>query len=342
MLGAILAVLSAATLSLNNVAARRGVVSGTPGQAMVVTIPIGFVCFLLVAVAAGEIARLRLFTPAAIAWMAAVGIVHFVIGRYCNYRASQDVGVNLSAPVIQLQVVVTLILAVVVLHEPCSVLQMFGGVLILAGSLIAQALPSRSRRAAAVDIGLAAGDTVPADPGNPAPPAFAPRQITGYLYAALAALAYGITPVMARTALENAGATGGILGGLIAYSGAAAVTALALLWPPLRRNVLALKRENVRWFIYSGLLVALAQGLFYSAISVAPVMLVMPILQLSLVFRFIFSAWLNPHHEIVGPVVITGAAISLVGALMVSVDTNFILNALAVPEELARVLRWRV
>jgi drug/metabolite transporter (DMT)-like permease len=339
VLGAILAVLSAATLSLNNVAARRGVVSGTPGQAMVVTIPIGFVFFLVVAIAAGEIARLSLFTPVAMLWMGAVGIVHFVVGRYCNYRASQDVGVNLSAPVIQLQVVVTLILAVVVLHEPCSILQMLGGVLILAGSLIAQVLPSRSRAAVAADIGLAAADGVPADP---APAAFAPRQVTGYMYASLAALAYGVTPVMARGALENAGATGGILGGLLAYSGAAAVTALALLWSPLRRNVMALKRENVRWFIYSGLLVALAQGLFYSAISVAPVMLVMPIMQLSLVFRFIFSAWLNPEHEIVGGVVITGAAISLFGALMVSVNTDFILGTLAVPDNIARVLRWRV
>jgi uncharacterized membrane protein len=128
----------------------------------------------------------------------------------------------------------------------------------------------------------------------------------------------------------------------MAYSGALAVTALALLWRPLWRNLAALKRENVRWFIYSGLLVALAQGLFYSAISVAPVMLVAPIMQLSLVFRFIFSAWLNPKHEIVGPIVIAGAAISLVGALMVSVNTNFILETLAVPEGLARVLRWRV
>ncbi len=339
MLGAILAVLSAATLSLNNVAARRGVVSGTPGQAMVVTIPIGFVFFLLVAIGAGEIPRLRLFTPAAMAWMAAVGIIHFMIGRYCNYRASQDVGVNLSAPVIQLQVVITLILAVVVLHEPCSILQMLGGVLIFAGSLIAQALPSRSPPVP--DIDLAAGEMAPPLAGKFAP-AFAPRQITGYLYASLAALAYGITPIMARGALENAGATGGILGGLIAYSGALGMTTLALLWRPLRRNLWALKRENVRWFIYSGLLVAVAQGLFYSAISVAPVMLVMPILQLALVFRFIFSAWLNPKHEIVRPVVIMGAAISLVGALMVSVDTNFILDTLAVPEGLARVLRWRV
>ena len=39
MLGAVLAVLSAATFALNNVAARRGVVTGTPIQGMRCPVP---------------------------------------------------------------------------------------------------------------------------------------------------------------------------------------------------------------------------------------------------------------------------------------------------------------
>ena len=70
--------------------------------------------------------------------MAGLGVLHFVIGRYCNFRANQVAGVNLTAPVVQLQVVVTMVLAVIVLHEPCTVLQMIGGVVMLAGSLITQ------------------------------------------------------------------------------------------------------------------------------------------------------------------------------------------------------------
>jgi drug/metabolite transporter (DMT)-like permease len=237
-------------------------------------------------------------------------------------------GVNLTAPVVQLQVVVTMVLAVIVLHEPCTALQMFGGILIIAGSLITQRAPART--SAAVE--------------NPKPsaPAFAPRYLAGYIFATLAAVAYGTTPIMARFALEHTGPATGILGGLIAYVAATAVTALALLSPPIRRNVVALNRGNARWFALSGVFVAAAQGFFFAAVAVAPVMLVMPLLQLSLAFRMLFSTWLNPSHEVVGPLVLTGVIISVAGALMVSIDTGLIVHALKVPEAIAHALLWRV
>ena len=92
----------------------------------------------------------------------------------------------------------------------------------------------------------------------------------------------------------------------------------------------------------SGVFVAAAQGFFFAAVSVAPVMLVMPLLQLSLAFRMLFSTWLNPAHEIVGPLVLAGVVISVLGALMVSIDTNLIVTTLAMPGVLARMLLWRV
>src|SRR6266487_3793869 len=331
MLGAILAILSAVTFAFNNAAVRRGVLTGTPGQAMAITVPIGVACFLLVAIATGEIARLAQFPPAAAAWMAGVGLLHFLLGRYCNYRANQAAGMNLTAPVIQLQVSVTLVLAVLILHEPCTVLQMIGGLLILGGSLITQRQPARSPVAVgASSAGL--NGSVSAD-GLYAP-VFAPRRVAGYLFASLAALAYGTTPIMARSALEHTAPATGILGGLIAYGAATSVLALALVWSPVRQNVM--------WFVNSGVFVAVAQGLFYAAVAVAPIMVVMPLMQLSLVFRLSFSKWVNPDHEVFGPLVTAGAVISIVGACLVSVETNVILDTLTAPEALARVLRWRV
>ena len=60
-------------------------------------------------------------------------------------------------------------------------------------------------------------------------PLFAPRYLAGYLFASLAAIAYGTTPIMARFALEHTGPSTGILGGLIAYVAATAVVSLALV-----------------------------------------------------------------------------------------------------------------
>lgn len=327
MLGAIFAILSAASFALNNATVRRGVVSGTPIQAMAVSVPLGIACFLLLAFLSGELFRLPRFPATAIAWMAGFGLLHFVFGRYCNFRANAVAGVNLTAPVVQLQVVVTMVLAVIVLHEPCTALQMIGGALILAGSLVTQRAPAHT----------AAVNEKPS-----ALPLFAPKYLAGYLFASLAAIAYGTTPVMARFALEHTGPATGILGGLIAYLAATAAVSLALLSPQVRGNVLALTRGNARWFAASGVFVASAQGFFFAAVSVAPVMLVMPLLQLSLAFRMLFSTWLNPQHEVVGPLVLAGVVISILGALMVSIDSSLIVQTLAIPEAIARVLLWRV
>src|SRR5262249_20826985 len=150
----------------------------------------------------------------------------------CNFRANQEAGVNITAPVVQLQIVVTLALAVIILHEPCSLLQMLGAAVMLGGALLTQYQRPRSRATSASKAGM-----------RPSEAAFVPHYLPGYLFASLAALAYGTSPIMARFALASTGAESGILGGLIAYCAATAVLAMAMLWPRLRHEVIAIKRE---------------------------------------------------------------------------------------------------
>jgi drug/metabolite transporter (DMT)-like permease len=300
---------------------------------MAISVPMGIVCFLPVALVLGELSRIAQFSLHAMGWMAGLGVQHFLIGRYCNFKANQVAGVNLTAPVVQLQVVVTMVMAVLVLHEPCSALQIIGGVVMLGGSLITQRQPPKAKAAPAVA-------KTPAN--KPALPPFIPLYLAGYVFASLAALAYGTTPVMARFALEHTGPATGILGGLISYIAATAIGALALLSSKFRQNLKALNRNNVQWFVYSGVFVAAAQGFFFCAVSVAPVLLVMPLLQLSLIFRLLFSTWLSPDHEVFGALVLSGAAISVAGALLVSADSALIVHALALPESVAHFLLWSV
>jgi drug/metabolite transporter (DMT)-like permease len=330
MLGALLAVLSAATFAFNNAAARRGVVTGTVIQAMSITVPVGLACFIPAALVTGAVAGLPTLPAIGVAAMAGVGLLHFIVGRYCNYRANQAAGANLVAPVIQLQVFVSVVLAVIILGEPCTVLQLIGGIVMLAGALITQRQPHK-----------------PAPVSQAARPAtaehaFLPRRMVGYLFASLAALFYGTSPILARGALEHTGPLTGLVGGLISYGTATTVMAIGMLSPAFRANVAALKRENLHWFLYSGVFVAMAQGLFYSAIALAPIMVVMPLMQLSLVFRFGFAKTLNRHHEVFGPLVTFGTVLAIMGACMISVDSRLILDTLALPASLDAVLRWRI
>ena len=144
MLGVLYAALGAFTFSLNNVMMRRGVVTGSVLQGMALTVPVGALSFLVMAVAFGVLGQLAVFPTVALTWLACQGVAHFVIGRYCNYKSNQLMGVNLAAPVVQLQVPFAMMLAVVALHEKFTVLQAIGSALMLGGSFTA--IPRRQAR----------------------------------------------------------------------------------------------------------------------------------------------------------------------------------------------------
>src|SRR5689334_5050932 len=145
LLGVLYAALGAFTFALNNVAMRRGVVTGSVLQGMAVTVPIGGLSFFVMTIAFGQLRQLVVFPAVAFAWLAGQGIVHFVLGRYCNYKSNQLMGVNLAAPVVQLQVAFAMMLAVAMLHEKITVLQVIGSILMLGGSFVTQTRSGKRR-----------------------------------------------------------------------------------------------------------------------------------------------------------------------------------------------------
>jgi drug/metabolite transporter (DMT)-like permease len=117
MLGALLALASAATFGLNNAAVRRGVLTATVLQAMAITVPMGVPFFLLACLLFGGFQALSEFSTSQWGWMASAGMVHFIIGRYSNYRSIRAMGANLSSPIQQLSVPISIILAIIFLDE---------------------------------------------------------------------------------------------------------------------------------------------------------------------------------------------------------------------------------
>ena len=162
LLGVLYAALGAFTFALNNVMMRRGVVTGSVLQGMALTVPIGGLSFLVITIVSGEVGQLTVFPLTAFAWLACQGVVHFVIGRYCNYKSNQLMGVNLTAPVVQLQVPFAMMLAVVMLHEKFTVLQAIGSALMLGSSFITQGNAGKGKRKASAP--LTAATPVPSVP----------------------------------------------------------------------------------------------------------------------------------------------------------------------------------
>jgi drug/metabolite transporter (DMT)-like permease len=337
VLGSFLAFLSAVTFAFNNASLRRGVLTGSITQAMAITVPIGFPMFLAVVLVGSAFGLVASFPSAAIPWMALVGVLHFIGGRYCNYRSTRAIGANLSAPIIQLSLVVSLVLAVLLLGEQLTPLRILGIVLLVLGPM----LTGRGDKGDKNGNGAngANGGANGAAAAQPRP-VFKPSYAEGYTFGLLSACAYGTTPVIVRSALMTTGSGGSFVGGLIAYGAATAVVGLLLLRPGSFTHVLSIKRETIRWFAYSGIFVCLSQMFVYMAYSLAPVSVVSPILQLQLLFRVYFARLLNPHHEVFGSGMMLGTVLSLIGAVMLSLSTEFLLSLVHLPDGLAALARW--
>lgn len=338
MLGAIYAALAALTFAMNNTAMRRGVLTGSVTQAMAITVPLGGLGFLIMAAATGQLGSLPSFPLIAVSWLVAQGCLHFLLGRFFNYQANKLVGVNISAPVVQLQVVVTMLLAVVLMKEPFTVLQSLGTILMLAGSFATQLHSTIGKRIVRSEKAVAVETAPPADK-----PVFKPQYLPGFLSALGAAACYGISPLMVRAAFESMPVKSPMAGGVIAYTAATIVLCfLVLPSASVRKDVLSLNRSNAIWFVGSAVLVAMSQGFVYASLAIAPLMVVTPILQLSLVFRLFLSQMLNREHEVLNTAVVVGAFVTIVGSVIVSLDTNYVLSLLDITGRVADVLRFRL
>ena len=161
------------------------------------------------------------------------------------------------------------------------------------------------------------------------------------MFSLVAALAYGVTPFLIRLGVTSGDLGSGILGGLISYAAGTAAVVLLLLWPGRLRHVLAIEPVSLKWFTYSGVSVCIAQMFIYMAYAVAPISVVTPVLQLHHVLRVVFARLLNPQHEIFGGRMILATGLSLLGAITLSVDTEFVLSLLPLPDWLVPFARWQ-
>jgi len=321
VLGGLLALLAAAGFAFETASARRGVVSATVVQALAITVPVGIPIFLFVVWITGSLGAFEDFPVKAILLLAAAGVLHFVWGRYCNYRSNKAIGSNLAGPMQQFNLLVALVLAVLLLGEALTPLRILGIALVILGPALAYERASKRQ--------------------EQPPEAFRPRYAEGYTFALLSSAGYGVSPILVRMALEDRGVAFSLAGGLVSYVAATAVFVLVLCLPGQLRHVLAVNRSSARWFFVSGIVVCLSQMLRYMALALAPVSVVTPIQRLSIVFRLYFAKVLNPQHEVFSSRVFLATAIALAGALALTLSVEMVQSILPLPEGMVRLLNWR-
>ncbi len=332
MLGALFAVLSALSFSTNAVLVRRGVTQASPSQGAFITVMIGVPLFFVAALAAGQLLRAGDLPASSYGLLAFAGIIHFILGRSLNYRAIAAVGAARTAPIQALTIPYSILIALIFLDESITLGMAAGIGLIMVGpAIMVERSGRRPAAAPAPAASVAAAIPAASEPVAPAAaaiptepvaaaaaatkPGFELRQVEGYVSALLAAMVYGTTPILIRAALEGESGLS-ILGGLAAYSAAAALLLVSVLLPGRRGLLATMRPATIRLFLGAGFSVFLAQMFRFIALSLAPVAVVTTLGRAGSVFTLGLSWLLNRDLEQITARVVIGVGFSVSGAVL--------------------------
>ena len=300
--GALLALVSAFSFSVNFILVRRGFADAgaTAAQGAFITVLLGVPFGLVSVLVTGQLFNFGQLAPDAYLLLAAAGIVHFGIGRYCNYRGIAAIGAPRAATIQAIAVPYSIVMAMLLLDERPTIL-MYAGIALILGSP-ALMIDRRKRPA-------------PAGGDPSATPAVEMRMVEGYSFSLLAAGAYGTSPILIRAAVEDATGVAAI-GTFVAYVGASAMLMATLALPTQRHLVGTINLRYMRLFGGAGFAVFFAQLLRFFALSIADVSIVNPLMRMIGVFTLILSYLVNRRLEHITLGVVLGVLVSFAGSAL--------------------------
>ena len=136
--GALLALGSAFSFSVNSILIRRGLADAgaTAAQGAFITVLLGVPFGFVAVVVTGQIFNFDQIPLSSFLLLAGAGIVHFCIGRYCNYRSIAAIGASRTVTIQAIAVPYSIVMAIVLLGERPTLFMYVAIALILASPFL--------------------------------------------------------------------------------------------------------------------------------------------------------------------------------------------------------------
>ena len=307
--GALLSLASSFSFSVNAILVRRGIAGAgaTASQGAFITVLLGVPFGFAAVVLTGQVLRFGEVSPMGYLLLLTAGIIHFGVGRYCNYRSVEAIGAARSGPIMGVTTPFSILMAVILLDEVVTLTMLFAIALVLLGpAVILERRPPHPNP-------LPEGEGTKNGEGSRSP--LEVRLLEGYVFATLAAVMYGTSPILIRAALMDATRTAAI-GTFVAYCGASAVLLATLALPKRRALMGAINLQYMRLFGGAGFAVFLAQLLRFFALSLADVSVVNPLQRMANVFTVLLTWIFNRSLETITLRVVIGVLVSFAGSAL--------------------------
>lgn len=294
VLGAVLAVVAAVAWAAQYVFVRLATVDGSTIDAVTVVLACNVVLIVPAAIVLSEPAAVA--SVDMLAAFVGAGLSGSLLGRICQFRAVETIGASRSAPVVASTALFSAGLAVAFLGESLTAAHAVGILLVVAG------------------VAYVSWKTA-TDPANPRPVREIGRSLA---FPVLAALCFAIEPVFISWGLAEGVP---VVAGLAVMAVAAAVGFLGYLLISLGFPSRARLVGPMRWYVAAGVASTVALLAYFLALEVAPVVVVVPIIQVSpLVVLVLSSAFLPRGLERVTWDLALAASVVVCGAIVVSVS----------------------
>lgn len=295
MNGSLFALLTAVSFGLSWIFGRRAVLKVSEAAVgTLITVPMSVPLFFLILVFTGQVRSILNFSWQSYVWFSLGGIVHFVVGRSLSYKCVQLIGANVAGILHRINVLVTVVIGVFVLHEPLSWQLAIGVLLIITGISIAGLSPQ------AIQSSYGQFSKIPTK---------------GFVFGFGCGLAWGISPIFIKLGLKGSGAP--VAGAFIAFAAATAFLSIFFLNQRTRSSIAQLTRTASGLFFITGLLSFAANLFRYLALNLSPASVVSPLTSTSPVFLLIFSFLFNRKMEIFSRPVIIGTITVVLGSIII-------------------------
>jgi drug/metabolite transporter, DME family len=304
VLGIILSLGSSVFFGANSVITRRGMFRFSSNYVATISILTGFLFFLVVSGIMGYLPAIPGLTWKAHLFWALSGVVHFSLGRTWAYRSIQLLGANRSNVVTSLSPIATVALAILILKETLSPIQVLGVAFTVAGPLLLLLKEETISESSHTKSG-SHGKGVDAR-----------TLLLGILYGAGAALFWGSSAVFIKFGLQEGGSP--IIGSLIAYAGASLVTSPSFLVNAgNRRELFDQGGKPLLVAVCSGLTTAVAQLLRYVSFQYGSVIVVSLMLRTQPIWVILFSFVFIRQHESFSRWVFLSNGMIIIGTILV-------------------------
>lgn len=294
-LGVFFATLSATLWAVQYLCVRVGTDDGAVTDALFVTLLCNVFLVLPIVVAFYWSSFVELFTPVSVLSFVAAGMAGTLFARLLMYESVNTIGASRTSPIIAANVFFATILAVVFLGERLTTLHFLGIVFIVGGVAViswetASSEPDQSLR----EVGLS------------------------ILLPVTAAAAIGFEPIFISYGLSEGTP---VLPGFLVMATAATVGFVGYLTAVGRRIRVPIRTPSMVWYVGAGVSSTISLVAYFAALEVAPVVIVVPLLQTTPLIVLVLSAVFLPQRlERVTLKVVTAAAVVVVGATIVSLS----------------------